>query len=78
MARMKSPDRGGCNSAFWLMPEGRYTRDFFFMDTEFPDVGCSEIDIVEYSPFSERNFRLPSTFGIDMAAVTDQEVTGVK
>jgi len=49
MARMKSPDRGGCNSAFWLMPEGVYTKDAFFMDKEFPDKGCSEIDIVEYS-----------------------------
>jgi hypothetical protein len=62
MARMKSPDRGGCNSAFWLMPEGRYTRDFFFMDTEFPDVGCSEIDIVEYSPFFGKEFPITQHF----------------
>ena len=62
MARMQSPDRGGCNSAFWLMPEGRYTRDFFFMDTEFTNVGCSEIDIVEYSAFYKKEFPITQHF----------------
>lgn len=62
MARMKSPDKGGCNSAFWLMPEGRYTRDAFFMDTEFPNVGCSEIDIVEYSAFYGNTFPITQHF----------------
>jgi hypothetical protein len=56
MARMKSPDRGGCNSAFWLMPEGTYTKDAFFMDGERTNMGCSEIDIVEYSAFYENKF----------------------
>ncbi len=62
MARMKSPDKGGCNSAFWLMPEGRYTKDFFFMDTELDSMGCSEIDIVEYSPFYKKQFPITQHF----------------
>ncbi|MDD4494002.1 MAG: family 16 glycosylhydrolase [Eubacteriales bacterium] len=62
MARMKSPDRGGCNSAFWLMPEGEYTKDAFFMNKEFPDKGCSEIDIVEYSASYGAKFPITQHF----------------
>lgn len=62
MARMKSPDKGGCNSAFWLMPEGAYTKDAFFMDGERKNMGCSEIDIVEYSAFYENKFPITMHF----------------
>jgi beta-glucanase (GH16 family) len=76
MARMKSPDKGGCNSAFWLMPEGSYTRDFFFMDTKLKNYGCSEIDIVEYSPFYGKEFPLTMHFWNSSGAHTAKSYWG--
>jgi len=76
MARMKSPDKGGCNSAFWLMPEGRYKRDFFFMDTKLKNYGCSEIDIVEYSPFYGKEFPLTMHFWNSSGAHTAKSYWG--
>lgn len=49
-ARMKIPEFDcGVFSAFWLMPEGKYTGDYFFKRTDTGDDfhGCSEIDIME-------------------------------
>lgn len=76
MARMKSPDKGGCNSAFWLMPEGSYKRDFFFMDTKLKNYGCSEIDIVEYSPFYGKEFPLTMHFWNSSGAHTAKSYWG--
>lgn len=49
-SKMKVPSgRKGLFTAFWLLPEGRYTKDYFFKRTDTGDDfhGCSEIDIME-------------------------------
>lgn len=48
-SRIKMPERGGILSSFWLMPDGRYRVDNFFVrDDICPAWRCSEIDIVEH------------------------------
>ena len=46
--------RKGLFTAFWLLPEGKYTKDYFFKRTDTGDDfhGCGEIDIMEvfYDP----------------------------
>ncbi|MBQ7974972.1 MAG: glycoside hydrolase family 16 protein [Clostridia bacterium] len=54
-AKMKVPSvQKGIFSAFWLLPEGEYTNDYFFKRTDMGDDfhGCGEIDIMEifYDP----------------------------
>lgn len=48
-SRVKMPEKGGILSSFWLLPQGRYRYDNFYVrtDTDTP-WRCSEIDIVEH------------------------------
>ncbi len=49
-ARMKHPSYPtGVFTAFWLLPNGEYTKDYFFKRTDMGDDfhGCGEIDIME-------------------------------
>ena len=47
-ARVKLPLKGGVYGGFWLMPQGRYGYDNFFVATDTEKIlRCSEIDIME-------------------------------
>ena len=46
---MKCPTQTSVNSAFWMIPQGAYSRVYMFYDKLNPMSGCSELDFIEYS-----------------------------
>lgn len=51
LARIKAPKESGVNTAFWLMPKP-YTgwgKCYHYYQASAPNIGCGEIDILEYS-----------------------------
>ena len=61
-ARVKLPKLGGVYGAFWLLPQGLYGTDNFFVATDTDEVRrCSEIDIMENFGPSKNTGKASST-----------------